>query len=99
MKELTIEEKLELLKELLEAGADIQAKIHHVPSKEEAEVKANYYAEKLGQEMTRKESGETAWYSNDSFNLTITLFYDISIEEKKARLLKEMEELEDKAHA
>ena len=99
MKDLTIEEKLELLKELLEAGADIQAKFYHISSKKEAEEKASYYTRKLSQEMEHNENNGTTWYRNDNQRFSITLFYDLSEEEKKARLLKEMEELEDKAHA
>lgn len=97
MKELSIDEKLEMVREFLqEKGAKLNLTIYRADSKQKAEELIKRYADKLGLNYHFSQTGQ--WADLDSFNLTgidMTIYYKLSKEDKKAQLRKQLQMLEE----
>lgn len=95
MKVLTIDEKVEIIREFLqEEGSGIRLSIYQKPSKVEAEKTISRFAEKMG--VGFHFNSTNSWVSLDYCSgIDMTVYYQESKEEKKAQLLEQLKYLEE----
>jgi hypothetical protein len=92
--ELSIEQKLELIRFALEKGANIDIHFHGL-SKTDGESLAVDFCGMTNTTFEKKFGGTTQWFKIYPGNdLEVSIFYKYSIEEEKAKLLAELAELE-----
>jgi len=97
MKNLSIDEKLEIVREFMqEKGAKVGLSIYRMESKAEAEEIASRYAEKFGTDYQITGSGTSSWISfGYRPDMDMTIYYELSKEDKKAQLRKQLQMLEE----
>jgi hypothetical protein len=92
---MNIEQKLEFIQKALEMGATVQVRFHGIPSKQEAEKIAIEFSEMVDAPFKDEENKGTNWLNvrDSRKGVDISIFYDLSKEEKQAMLLKQLAEL------
>lgn len=85
--EMTIDQKLVIIREAIEEGAHIDINFFHIKSRNEGKKIIDRMAEKTGASI--KTSDEVNTFSLNHFETPIdcTVFYDLDKEEKKEKLL------------
>jgi hypothetical protein len=73
-------------------GADVHVKFHGITSKQEAEKIAVKFSGMVEVPYEEQENTGTYWFNIRDFHkgVNIAVFYDLSKEEKKAELLKQV---------
>lgn len=92
MNEMSIEQKLEIIRVALEKGSSVSLNIHGDFSKAAAEEVVNNLAEKF--EIPVKNVGVGDWFNIGTHPFELTIFYKLSNEDKKKELLAQLAELE-----
>jgi hypothetical protein len=93
-KELDIEQIMTVVRKALEMGAKLDISFHRIPSKQEALVIAKQLSEQMGCSFEVRD--DKHWINLDRLStLDVTVFYKLSIEDKKKKILAELAALEE----
>ncbi|POD45907.1 hypothetical protein BKM15_26170 [Pseudomonas syringae pv. syringae] len=94
MNNLTIEQKLEVVRKALEKGALIDLKFHDIKGPERAEATVAELSEMINQSYAKDAHNGANWISAHNYTdgIHVTVFYDL--EDKKEKLKQELEALE-----
>jgi hypothetical protein len=95
---MTIEEKMAYIQKAIEMGADIDVHFHRIIGEEAAEKIANEFSQMLGTPYKREQNTGTYWFKIKDYSkgIDFVTFYELSEEEMKAELRKQLEELVNK---
>lgn len=93
-KELSIEQKMEIIQFALEKGARIDIKFHRF-TKQNGELLAREFSEMMNTTFKDNSGSTHQWFEIYTGNFDVAIFYKLSNEDKKAMLLKELAALED----
>jgi hypothetical protein len=95
-KEMTVEEKLSVVGEAIEKGADVNLSFHGVLSLQEGEAIINRMAELTGAKVSHSEQNNILRFEilTAPKGLDAAVFYEPSKEDYKANLLKQLAEIQ-----
>lgn len=95
MKKMTVEQKLAVVREAIEKGADVSLSFHGVISLQKGEEIINRMAELTGAKVSHSKNNNILNFEmlTGTKGLSATVFYELSKEDHKANLLKQFAEI------
>jgi hypothetical protein len=95
-KEMTVEEKVAIVREAIEQGAEVNLSFHGVISLQKGEEIINRMAELTGAKVSHSEQNNILRFEvlTGPKGLDATVFYEPSKEDYKANLLKQLAEIQ-----
>jgi hypothetical protein len=95
-KEMTVEEKLAVVREAIVKGADVNLSFHGVISLQKGEAIINRMAELTGAKVNHSEQNNILRFETltGPKGLNVTVFYELSKEDHKSNLLKQLAEIQ-----
>lgn len=95
-KEMTVDEKLAVIREAIEKGADVNLSFHGVVTLKKGEEIINRLADLTGAEVSHSEKSNILNFKmfTGPKGLNASVFYELSKEDHKANLLKQLAEIQ-----